>query len=439
MNHAPTTSGTVPLNPVKRQSKSRVITAITIGNALEFFDFTVYAAFALVISKIFFPHEDEYVSLMLTVATFGVGFIMRPLGGLVLGLYADIAGRKAAMTMTIMLMAVGCLMIGLAPTYAQVGYVGTAIVVIARLLQGFSAGGEVGASTSALIEQGHAKNRGFLGSWQFASQGLGVGLGALFAFVLTSMLSQEALYSWGWRVPFLFGALIAPVGFYIRRHLEETHAVATSQEKSGKRKTMGEMLKNSWREAMVGTVLTIGGTVTAYTLAFYMPIYAVRELGLPPAASAFSGVVVGLIMFAASPIGGLLSDRFSRKRIILMGRLFLIVATYPFFLWLNADPSVTRLLICVSVLTVFFALNNAPAITSVPEMFPRAIRATGMSFVYSVAVALFGGFLQNIVTWLIHTTGNKLAPAMYMVAMLCISSIAVYFMRDTTGQELDEE
>ncbi|CAB3733147.1 Glycine betaine/proline/ectoine/pipecolic acid transporter OusA [Paraburkholderia sediminicola] len=417
-----------------RLNRSQLIVAATIGNALEFFDFTVYSFFAITIGKVFFPAMSGYGQLLAAVATFGVGFIMRPLGGVMIGAYADRAGRKAAMTLTIFMMALGCGMIGLAPTYAQAGLVAPMLIVAARLIQGFSAGGEVGASTTLLIESGTSTNRAFLGSWQFASQGLGVSIGAFVAWLLSVVLSSSALETWGWRIPFLLGILIAPIGMTIRRRLEE-HAPVPATDK---RAPAVIVLRDHWNFVLLGTLLTVGSTVAAYVVSFYIPTYAIRELKLSTSTALLAGLVSGLVTFVVAPVAGLLSDRTSRKTLVFWPRLLIVMAVYPAFVWLTRDPGVESLLVTVAGLSALLALQAAPALTMLPEMFPRPVRATGMSIVYSVGVAVFGGFAQVVAIWLIRMTGSKLAPAWYLIVCVLLSCFALPFIKDRTGQELDE-
>ncbi|MGO4391370.1 MFS transporter [Variovorax sp. M-6] len=412
-------------------SRRKIIAATTVGNALEFFDFTVYGFFAITIGKLFFPSASAYGQLMLSVATFGVGFVMRPVGGVLIGAFADRVGRRAAMVLTINLMAVGCLMIGLAPTYAQAGLIGPTMLVLARLIQGISAGGEVGASATVLIEQADTRNRGFFGSWEFASQGLGIAVGAAVALLLTASLDSAALESWGWRVPFLLGALIAPVGAYLRRHLGET-----LQHKDGSHGAIAMVLKNHGSEIRLGSLLSIGNAVAAYTVTFYMPIYAIRELHLPPTTALLAALVSGALSFAVSPFLGRCADMYNRKVLVIIGRIGMLVLIYPAFLWLIASPTQSTLLIAVAGLSLLLAFMNCPSLTLFPEMFPQKVRVTGMSFVVGVSV-VFGGFQQLVATWLIENTGSKLSPALYLIAILVVSSLALIWIKDRTGRELD--
>jgi len=419
-------------------SRRQTIVATTIGNGLEFFDFTVYGFLALVIGKLFFPTFSGYGQLLLTVATFGVGFIMRPLGGIVIGAYADRAGRKKAMTLTIFLMALGCAVIAFTPTYASIGVAAPVLIVLARLIQGFSAGGEVGASTTLLVEHATPQNRGYMASWQFASQGLGVMLGAVVVGALTFTLSPENMQSWGWRVPFVIGMLIAPVGMYIRRHLEESLQIAPESATAPRRESSLKIVCSQHGKTVLAAILAlVGGTTAAYVVTFYMPTYAVRELGLTPSVALFGAALTGLISFAFAPFVGLLSDRVGRKPLILWSRVFLVVLIYPGFLWLNASPTPAVLFTVLGVLSLGLVGQTAPSITMLPEMFPKAVRASGMSLVYSVGVALFGGFAPFISTWLLNATGSKLAPAWYLVVMTLVSLLGLLWLRDHTGRDID--
>lgn len=231
---APTQGDRAPAPAISAATRRKAIIAATIGNGLEWFDFTVYSFFAVIIAKLFFPTGNDFTSFMLTVATFGVGFFMRPVGAVVLGIYADRVGRKAALTLTIMLMAIGTAIIGLAPTYAQIGIGAPILIVIARLIQGFSAGGEVGGATAFLIEYSPDERRGYFASWQQASQGISFILGAAMGAIVTNGLSPEQIDAWGWRIPFLFGLLIGPVGMYIRSHLHEPPAFEAQKAKAAK-------------------------------------------------------------------------------------------------------------------------------------------------------------------------------------------------------------
>ncbi|OZI66527.1 MFS transporter [Bordetella genomosp. 11] len=419
--------------------KRRAIAAITVGNALEFYDFTVYGFMTSAIGRIFFPTLSPYAQILLAIAGFGVGFVARPLGGILIGSYADRHGRKKAMGLTITLMALGCAMLAFAPTPAQVGVLAPLIIVAARLIQGFSAGGEVGASTTFLVEYAGRNDRAYMASWQVASQGLGVMFGAIVASAVISQLSADALDSWGWRVPFVLGMAIAPIGMYIRRQLHETHSEdgpgATRTERRGKIRIL---FSSHWRELVQASLLFVSCTVGIYVIAFYLPTYAARELKLPVQVGVWAGVVFGIVNFIFAPLSGRLADRWGRKPIILWSRLCLLALLFPAFMWLVAEPSATKLYVSVAVLSVFLTSQFPALLVMLTEMFPRHVRATGLSVVYSTVVAVFSGFSPFFLTWLVHATGNMFAPAWYLLAITLISSLVIFWIDDRASGDLDE-
>ena len=421
--------------------RRRVIAGTTIGNALEFFDFTVFTFLMLVIGPLFFPAASGYGQLLLTTATFGVGFLMRPVGGMLIGSYADRHGRRAAMTLTLWLMGLGCGLIALAPTYAQMGIAGPVIMVLARLIQGFAAGGEVGASTTLLVEHAPPSRRGFYSSWQFGSQSLGVMLGALVVALLTAALTPEQMKDWGWRVPFVIGILTVPVGAYIRRNLEETlepqPAPGAARARSD-HQPLRRVLAGHKGAVAKGILLVIGGMVCAQIIGFYMPAYANKELGLPATSTLSASVVLGAIGFVAAPFVGLLADRVGRKRVIFWARAATVAALLPCFQWLVSAPSSARLMTVIALLAILLALQTAPVITMLPELFPKAVRTTGMSVVYGLGISVFGGFAQFFVTWL-HVTRNPMAPAWYLMVTVTLSTVVLFWIQDRTGHDIDNQ
>ncbi|MBN3857155.1 MULTISPECIES: MFS transporter [unclassified Paraburkholderia] len=409
-----------------RQSQFRLIAACSIGNALEMYDFTVYSFFALLIGHLFFPTDSPYGSLLLAVATFGIGFVMRPLGGLVIGSYADRRGRKAAMTLTIALMVGGTLCIAFAPTYQQAGVVGSLVLLAGRLLQGFSLGGEIGASTSMLMESGSVAQRGFRVSWQLGSQGISALLGALTGATLYATLTPAALESWGWRLPFLGGLLIAPVGLYIRSKLDETHEAEPDAPSP-----LGTLMREHGDKVIKGILAVTAGTVGMYLVVFFMPTYMIRVLKMPPSLSLLSGCATGITMLIASLVSGRLADRLAQRKPLVMGAIvFNLLAVVPAF-WLMAHyPSVPLVLLLSVILTAASNLGSTPMLLVLMEMLPTSVRASGLSVIYSVGVTVFGGSSQFIVTWLIAKTGNPLAPALYMVACGLVTLCAVGSIRE---------
>lgn len=419
-----------------RYGGRKAIVAAVIGNWLEFFDFTVYGFFAVTIGRLYFPAHDSTNSLLLSVATFAVGFFTRPLGSVVLGVYADRRSRKAALNLTIMLMALSTVAIALTPTYAQIGIAAPLIVVVARLLQGFSQGGEFGAATSTLVEKGAAHNRGFRASWQLASQGGAALLGAGTAATLSTLLSADAMGSWGWRIPFLMGFLIAPVGIYLRRNLpDDSHASHASPSESG---VLAELLRHHKKPLLLITLAVMGGTVSTYILTFYMPTYAIHTLGLPQKLSMWIGVASGLSLLITCPLFGAWSDRLGRRKLpIFIGRLTLLVLLYPAFTLFNMYPVLHVIMPLTAVMLVFYSMGSAPEFALMSEAFPRRVRATGISIAYALSVTLFGGTAQLVATWLIKVTGNNLAPAWYVGGCVLVSLIAISQLEETAGKTLD--
>ena len=429
--------GAVAASVRRAKPRRRAIAAITIGNGLEFYDFTVYSFFAVLIGQMFFPVSGSIGQLMLSLATFGVGFVARPLGGLLIGLYADRVGRKPAMALTLWLMGLGSLLFVVAPTYAQAGMAAPLLIVLARLLQGFALGGEVGASTALLMEYADDHSRGYYGSWQLFSQGVSVLLGALVGLSLTNGLSPDALQSWGWRVPFAIGILVIPLGLYIRRHLEETAAAPAARAGGHECAGLSEIFRAHGRVVAAGVLVTIGGTSATYIVLHYMTSYAVTVLKIPLGLSMSAGCVAAVVQVALSAYAGRLSDRIGRKPAILWSRVAMLALVYPAFMLLNARPSLVMLLAVVALLAVLLVLNTVPSVVLITELFPRRIRASGLSVVYCIGVLVFGGFAQLIATWLIALTGNASAPALYVIGCGLISLVGLAMVEETAGRRLD--
>lgn len=438
MNTSSTTSDRpagLPANTLSRQKISaRSILAITLGNGLEFFDFTVYTFFATLIGKLFFPVGSAFGQLMLSLATFGVGFAMRPLGGIVIGAYADRVGRKPAMMLTLWLMAIGSLMFVIMPTYAQIGIAAPVLIVLGRLVQGFAIGGELGASTTLLLEYADDHSRGYYGSWQLFSQALSILLGSICGLVLTNGLEPATLESWGWRVPFLLGMLVVPVGMYIRRHLNETADQAHASEGLGSVAVVFGIYRN---QLLAGVLIVIGGTAGNYIILNYLTNYAATLLHMPLKQAMWAGLTAALVSMLLAPFAGSLSDRIGRKKAILLTRLPMLVVIYPAFMLLNANPTLSTLLWITAGLSVLLILNSVPTVVILPELFPRRVRATGMSLVYCFGVLVFGGFAQFFATGLIQLTGNPCAPALYVIGCGLLSLFGWVMVKETAGRPLD--
>lgn len=423
-----------------KTGQRRAIAAICVGNALEFYDFLVYSLLATLMARLFFPFGDNpLIPLMVSLAVFGTGFVMRPLGGLVIGLYADRAGRKAAMRLTLWLMAIGSLLFTLAPTYAQAGLLGPAVVIIARLLQGFAVGGQIGTSTTMLMEYADKNSRGYYCSWQTFSQSLGICLGGLMVTLLSNLLSPEAMDSWGWRLIFAIGILAIPVSEYIRHRLDETQAhrqVTRSNGPSSQRAQLALLLQHP-RQMLAGILLVIGATVPIYTIQFYLANHAIGVLGMPLASGTWAAIVACLPPLLLSAHAGRLSDRIGRRKAIFWPLPILLLAIYPAFLLLNQHPRLDVLLAVVFFLSVPLTYTIVPNLAILPEMFPTRIRASGMSLAYCIGVALFGGFAQLFAAGLVSLTGNTNAPAFYIIAAILMSLIGLKLAPETAGKDLD--
>lgn len=410
-------------------SRRRVVVAAVIGNALEWYDFILYALFAPAIAVTFFPARTEVGSLLLAAGTFGAGFVMRPVGALVLGQYADRCGRRAALSLIIALMTAATALMVFTPGWRSIGLIAPALIVVSRLLQGFSVGGELGSSTALLIEVAPAGRRGFFASWQGASQLMAslaaAGAGAL----VTSVFSPAEVAAGWWRLPFSLGLLIGPVGWYIRRVLHEP----APAHRDG---TPLALLWARHRGAVLRSVGLIAMTTTAtYVLELGMPTYAHRALGLPLRDALVANFVSGLAGIVAGPWAGALSDRFGARRVMLPAVVALALLALPAFMLLTAVPTLAML---IAVQTVCLALRSTmtgPVYGLIGSLFPAEVRSSGLAIAYNTSVLLFGGFAPFITTWLIAVTGNRLMPGVYVTAggMLTLGALTIAWPR---GQRL---
>jgi MHS family proline/betaine transporter-like MFS transporter len=407
----------------------KVIAATSLGNGLEIFDFTVFSFFAAMIGAQFFPATDPMTSLLMAVGTFGAGFFMRPLGAMVIGSYADRVGRRAAMTTTIWLMALGTAAVGLCPPFATLGIAAPLIVIAGRLLQGFAAGGEVGAATTFMIEAGPVSRRGFLVSWQLASQGAAALLGASLGVVLSRTMTPDALATWGWRIPFLVGLLVAPVGLYIRRQLHESPV--RSPREGDARTPLAELYREHGKTIVLATLMMMGGTVSMYVIVYYMPSYLTRVMHMPPTTGYLSATLSALLLLIISPLSGLLADRIERRKPIVVftsGCTALLVV--PVFLLITHAHSALPVLCGVGMISALMALGSGAGTLLLLEVFPAHVRASGLAIPYALGVTLFGGTAQFIVTWLIKTTGDPMSAAWYVAPSCLISFCALLLFKE---------
>lgn len=414
----------------------RQILAAVIGNALEWYDFVVYGFLTVIISRLFFPSDSEYASLLMAMATFGVGFFMRPVGGILIGLYADRKGRKAALQLIILLMTISIAMIAFAPTYAAIGAAAPVLIVLARLLQGMATGGEFASATSFLVESAPPDRRGFYGSLQMVGQSVAALAGATAGMLITQGLTPEQIDSWGWRLPFIFGLLIGPVGLWIRRHLNETEAFVEASQSTEAPAGLMAIWRLYRRSIAVSFGLVVSGTIMYYVVLIYMPTYAKTQLNIP-LGQAFIAQVAGLLcLTVGTPFFGILSDRIGRRPVLMLACGLYFVLPYPLFSWLQADPGLFRLAVMQVILCSAVAVGFGAISTALAEQFPVRMRSTGLALAYNFAVMLFGGFAQLIVTWLIKATGTPLAPAYYVMFGAVVGLSAAYFLTERFRDEV---
>jgi len=394
-------------------SKLGNVIRVSSGNFLEMYDFMVYAYYASYIAHEIFPSSSAYASLMMTLGTFGAGYLMRPLGAVVLGAYIDRHGRRAGLILTLFLMAIGTLVIACTPPYRTIGVLAPVVVVLGRLLQGFSAGVEVGGASVYLSELATPGHRGFYCSWQSASQQVAVVFAALLGVGLSAVVSPERMAQWGWRVPFFIGCLIVPLLFWLRRSLAETQAFLAQKRHPQISEILHSLVAN-WKIVAVGVLLSTMTTVCFYLITAYTPTYGREVLHLTSRESLIVTVCVGLSNFFWLPVGGIISDRIGRRPLLILITVAAITTSYPAMQWLVSDASMTRLLLVELWLSLFFGIYNGAMIPHLAEIMPPKIRTTGFSLAFSLATAIFGGFTPFVSTYLIHETGNRAMPALWL-------------------------
>ncbi|MFS2161319.1 MFS transporter [Pseudomonas sp. Pseusp122] len=402
-----------------KQSKTTVF-AIVIGNGLVIYDFTVYSFSAVIIGKLFFPADNPLSSLLMSLLTFGIGFTMRPLGAMVIGRLADRKGRKAGLNFSNLLMAAGTALIACMPTFESIGITATLLIVVARLLQGFATGGEIGVASAVLMELAPKDKRCYLVSWRSASQAAAALLGALVGAATTSLLTAEQLMTWGWRIPFVFGLLIAPIGWIIRRNMVEAVQPDIS------RPSLRALLKRHGSPLLLGILLIATPTASIYLMVLYMPTYLIRSLGMSPTMSLLSSCLASAMLFIAAPLFARVADRYPlRKPTQYVTMLASIALVYPVFLALTQGIGEVLSIVIIAGYSVVAMGNNGVTTVMIMESFPLHSRATGMSMVYSLGVTIFGAFSPFFVTWMISVTHNPMAPAWYLLGAMMISLFAL--------------
>jgi MHS family proline/betaine transporter-like MFS transporter len=416
------------------QGKARqAVSAAVIGNVLEWYDFSVYAFVAVILSRKFFPPGDEVTALLSTFLAYGLGFVARPLGGIIIGRIGDTHGRKTALLITIALMAIGTVMVGVLPTYAAIGIAAPVLLVVARLMQGFSAGGEWGGSTAYIVEWAPEGQRGLYGSFQQMSVVAGLLLGSAVAALMNTIFTADQMNDWGWRVPFLLGAILGPVGMWMRRTIDETPAYEKAQAKPVAATAADE---SPGMTALRAFGFTIVWTICFYVLLSYMPTWTQKYVKITPSAALWANTIGLLVLVIFIPVMGKLSDTWGRKPLLLACCVAFIVVPYPAFNFLNTPASVTQLILVQIFFAILISMFSGAGPAAIAEMFPTRTRSTWMTSGYALAVAIFGGFAPLISVYLIDKFASPLAHTFYLIAGAIISTIVIAMMRETAHEPL---
>lgn len=425
--------GNTSIHPAStsRWSNAKAIFRVTSGNFLEMYDFMVFGYYASAIANTFFPSNNPFASLMLTLMTFGAGFLMRPLGAIILGTYIDQHGRRKGLLITLGLMALGTLTIAVVPGYHTLGVLAPILVVLGRLLQGFSAGVELGGVSVYLAEIAPPGRRGFFVSWQSGSQQLSVIFAALLGLLLNHWLGKEMVTEWAWRIPFFIGCMVVPFLFYIRKSLEETESFKQKKDRPGMR-AIARSVGRNWALVLAGMFMVVTTTVMFYMITAFTPTFGITVLQMSDQESFLVTLFVGLSNLFWLPIMGALSDKIGRRPLLITFTLLMILTVWPALGWLVADATFSNLVIVELWFSFLYASYNGAMVVWLAEVMPADVKASGFSLAYSLATALFGGFTPAISSYLIHSTGDKAMPGAWLtlaavcglVGSLCLGRLA---------------
>jgi MFS family permease len=415
--------------PMTRSKNIKAVVRVVSGNFLEMFDFMVYGYYAAAIAKTYFPSDDAYASLLAALLTFAAGFVMRPVGAIVLGAYIDHHGRRKGLILTLALMAIGTLLIAAVPGYATIGVLAPVLVLCGRLLQGFSAGVELGGVSVYLAEIATPGHRGFYCSWQSASQQVAVIFTAALGWMLQRWLPAPVMSDWGWRIPFFIGCLIVPFLFLMRRSLEETDAFLARKHPPSIGEIYRSMLQH-WRLVLTGMAMVLMTTVSFYLITAFTPTFGKEVLHLSVSDAFVVTLLIGVSNLIWLPVMGALSDRIGRRPLLIACTALALLTAYPVLHWLVAEPGFGRLLGVELWLSFLYASYNGALIVTLTEIMPVEVRTAGFSLAYSLATTL-GGSSLAISHWLIHLTGNGAAPGIWLsFAALCGLIACVVAFRD---------
>jgi len=415
----------------------RAIWSCSIGQVFENFDFVLYGFMAVALSRAFFPSEDPVAALLSTFATFAVGFLMRPVGAFVVGRYGDKYGRRRALVLTIVMMALATGIVGLIPTYETIGIAAPIALVLCRLFQGFAAGGEWGGAAVFLVEYAPTEQRGFISSFQQIGTGLGLLLATFSAALLSFFLDAQSFQAWGWRIPFLVGFILGPIGHYLRTRVAETPAFTRQIAKQTvARAPIREAFATQWGNMVTIFGVSIIPVCLYWVFLVFLPTFAVRQLHMNASATFFSTTLAGVIYVVVTPVMGALSDRIGRKPLFFACAGSSIVLSYPLFLLLVSWSTIWGLVLTQAVATLILTFSTGVACAVLSEAFPTRVRYSALSISYGLAVAIFGGFAPFIATALISATGDPIAPAYYVMVGGLLTLIALFFVREGAGKPL---
>ncbi|NHN57379.1 MFS transporter [Calidifontibacter sp. DB0510] len=412
--------------PPRTRSRVRQLAAASAGNAIEWYDWYAYSFLATTFGPLIFPSKSDIASTLGAFAVFAVGFFMRPIGGLLLGAIADRHGRRFALTATILLMGLGSLLVGITPTFASAGILAPIMLVVGRLISGLSIGGEFAASTTFLVESAPPNRRGLFASFQYVSTAIGQLCASGLAALLVTVLSKEAMTSWGWRVPFLLGTVVTLFALWLRRGIDETHDVS---EKN--RPKLFDAIRHYPKQSLLVCGITLGGTIAYYAWTTYLPTYAQQSAGFSKS-EALTVSTISLAFFGLiQPLGGMISDRIGRKPMLLVFAGGFVVLIVP-LLRLIGDAFWSLLAVSLAGMALLTCYTSIAAAVNA-ETIPARVRASGIGFPYSVTVAAFGGTAPYLGTWLASKGHGGLFPL--YVAMLCAISFVVYFLMPERSKE----
>ncbi|MEL4013681.1 tricarballylate/proton symporter TcuC [Dryocola clanedunensis] len=423
----------IPLTTVR--AKAKAILQVTSGNFLEQFDFFLFGFYATYIAHTFFPAENEFTSLMMTFGVFGAGFLMRPLGAVILGAWIDKVGRRKGLIGTLSIMATGTFLIVLVPGYDTIGIWAPLLVLSGRLLQGFSAGAELGGVSVYLAEMATPNRRGFYTSWQSGSQQVSIMAAAALGYILNQALSESAIHDWGWRIPFAIGCLIVPFIFILRKNLNETAEYAKRQSHPTLKQSVRILMAN-WHVVLAGMFMVAMTTTAFYLITVYAPTFGKKVLHLSASDSLLVTLLVAISNFIWLPIGGMVSDRIGRKPVLLAMTVLAIATTWPALRMLTHAPDFSMMLGVLLWLSFIYGMYNGAMVPALTEIMPLEVRVAGFSLAYSLATALFGGFTPAVSTALIQYTGDKAAPGYWMsFAAVCALLATLYLYRRASHQQ----